>query len=98
MNTVKKSMKAKTKIPMRQCIGCREMKNKKEMMRIIRTPEKEILLDITGRKNGRGAYLCRSMECLNNAMKNHGIERSLKTEIPQEVYENLKKEFEKLDK
>lgn len=74
------------------------MKNKKEMMRVLRTPENEIVLDTTGRKNGRGAYLCRSMECLEKAVKNHGLERSLKTGIPQEVYENLKKEFEKLDK
>lgn len=74
------------------------MKNKKEMMRVLRTPENEIVLDTTGRKNGRGAYLCRSMECLENAVKNHGLERSLKTGIPQEVYEDLKKEFEKLDK
>lgn len=72
--------------------------NKKEMMRVLRTPENEIVLDTTGRKNGRGAYLCRSMECLEKAVKNHGLERSLKTGIPQEVYEDLKKEFEKLDK
>lgn len=70
----------------------------KEMMRVLRTPENEIVLDTTGRKNGRGAYLCRSMECLEKAVKNHGLERSLKTGIPQEVYEDLKKEFEKLDK
>lgn len=74
------------------------MKNKKEMMRVLRTPENEIVLDTTGRKNGRGAYLCRSMECLEKAVKNHGLEHSLKTGIPQEVYEDLKKEFEKLDK
>lgn len=98
MSPVKKNMKTKTKIPMRQCIGCREMKSKKEMMRVLRTPEGEILLDTTGRKNGRGAYLCRSMECLNKAVKNQGIQRSLKTEIPKEVYDNLKKEFEKLDR
>ena len=77
-NPAKKSMKAKTKIPMRQCTGCREMKNKKEMMRVSKDSENEILLDTTGRKNGRGAYLCISMECLNKAVKNHGIERSLK--------------------
>ena len=67
------------------------------MMRVLKTPENEILLDTTGRKNG-GRLLCISMECLNKAVKNHGIERSLKTEIPQEVYEDLKKEFEKLEK
>ena len=98
LKTAKKNMKMKTKIPMRQCTGCREMKNKKEMMRVLRTPETEIILDATGRKNGRGAYICRSMECLDKAVKNHGLERSLKTGIPQEVYEDLKKEFEELDK
>ncbi len=95
--TAKKHMKTKTKIPMRQCTGCREMKNKKDMMRVLRTPENQILLDTTGRKNGRGAYLCRSMECFEKAVKNHGIQRSLKTEIPAEVYEILQKEFEELD-
>ncbi len=98
LKTAKKNMKMKTKIPMRQCTGCREMKNKKEMMRVLRTPENEIILDATGRKNGRGAYICRSMQCLDKAVKNHGLERSLKTGIPQEVYEDLKKEFEELDK
>ena len=56
------------KVPMRQCIGCQEMKNKKEMIRVIKTAEEEILLDATGKKNGRGAYLCRSMECFEKAM------------------------------
>ena len=84
-------MKTKGKIPMRQCTGCREMKNKKEMMRVLRTPEEEIVLDVTGKKNGRGAYLCKSAECLEKAIKSRGLERSLKAAIPQEVYENLKK-------
>ena len=88
--TAKKRMKTKTKIPMRQCTGCREML-------VLRTPENQILLDTTGRKNGRGAYLCRSMECFEKAVKNHGLQRSLKTEIPAEVYESLQKEFEELD-
>ena len=87
-------MKTKGKIPMRQCTGCREMKNKKEMMRVLRTPEEEIVLDVTGKKNGRGAYLCKSAECLEKAIKSRGLERSLKAAIPQEVYENLKKEFD----
>ena len=85
------------KIPQRQCIGCGEMKNKKEMMRVLKTGEGEILLDTTGRKNGRGAYLCYSLECLEKARKNKGLERSLKTEIPQEVYERLEKEFEEIE-
>ena len=90
-------MKTRGKVPMRQCTGCRQMKNKKEMMRVLKTGEGEILLDTTGRKNGRGAYLCYSLECLEKARKNKGLERSLKTEIPQEVYERLEKEFEEIE-
>ena len=90
-------MKTRGKVPMRQCTGCREMKNKKEMMRVLKTGEGEILLDTTGRKNGRGSYLCYSLECLEKARKNKGLERSLKTEIPQEVYERLEKEFEEIE-
>ena len=90
-------MKTRGKVPMRQCTGCREMKNKKEMMRVLKTGEGEILLATTGRKNGRGAYLCYSLECLEKARKNKGLERSLKTEIPQEVYERLEKEFEEIE-
>ncbi len=81
---------------MRKCVGCGEMKNKKEMMRVIKTKEEEIVLDATGRKNGRGAYLCFSRDCLEKAMKSKGLERSLKTAIPKEVYENLEKEFEEI--
>ena len=90
-------MKTRGKVPMRQCTGCREMKNQKEMMRVLKTGEGEILLDTTGRKNGRGAYLCYSLECLEKARKNKGLERSLKTEITQEVYERLEKEFEEIE-
>lgn len=86
------------KIPARQCCGCREMKNKKEMFRVIRTPEGEIVLDATGKKNGRGAYICPSLECLKKAEKSKGLERSLKVQIPQEVYDTLAKEMEKLGK
>lgn len=84
---------AMKKIPLRQCIGCGEMKNKREMIRVIKTPEGEILLDATGRKNGRGAYLCPSGECLKKAVKNKGLERSFKMAIPKEIYENLEKEM-----
>ncbi len=90
-------MKTKSKIPMRQCTGCREMKNKKEMIRVLKTAEDEIVLDATGKKNGRGAYICFSRECLEKAKKNHGLERSLKAAIPDEVYENLEKEFEVIE-
>ncbi len=81
------------KIPLRQCIGCGEMKSKKEMLRVLKTTEGPIVLDVTGKKNGRGAYLCKSAECLKKAMKNKGLERSFKMSIPDEVYQNLEKEF-----
>ena len=84
------------KVPLRQCIGCQEMKSKKEMIRVIKTAEDEIMLDATGRKNGRGAYLCPSMECLKKAVKGKGLERSCKMAIPKEVYETLEKEMEEL--
>ena len=85
------------KVPMRKCVGCGEMKNKKEMMRVLKTAENEIVLDTTGRKNGRGAYLCFSKECLQKAAKNRGLERSLKIARPNEVYENLEREFENVE-
>ena len=84
------------KIPMRKCVGCGEMKSKKEMIRVLKTAEDEIVLDATGRKNGRGAYLCPSMDCFKKAVKNKGLERSFKTAIPKEVYETLEKEMEQL--
>lgn len=85
------------KVPMRQCIGCQEMKNKKEMLRVLKTSENEILLDDTGKKNGRGAYLCHSIECFEKARKNKGLERSLKTQIPKEVYDNLAEEMNRIE-
>lgn len=85
------------KVPLRQCIGCGEMKGKKDMMRVLRTAEGDICLDITGKKNGRGAYLCMSGECLQKARKNKGLERSFKMNIPNEVYDSLEKEFENLE-
>lgn len=81
------------KIPLRQCLGCGEMKSKKEMLRVIRTPEDTVCLDTTGKKNGRGAYVCMSGECLTKAKKNRGLERSLKLSIPDEVYDELEKEW-----
>lgn len=81
------------KVPMRKCTGCGEMKNKKEMLRVLKTTEGEILLDKTGKKNGRGAYLCQDQECLTKAFRNKGLERSLKCAIPAEVVESLKKEL-----
>ena len=87
MNTMNK------KIPMRLCIGCGEMKSKKELMRVLHTPEDTFVLDVTGKKNGRGAYLCKSEECLKKAIKSKGLERSFKMSIPKEVYAALEEEF-----
>ena len=80
----------------RQCVGCRESFLKKELVRVIKTPEDMVLLDDTGKKNGRGAYLCRNEKCLNQAIRSKGLERSLKMSIPEEVYESLKKEMNHL--
>lgn len=82
---------------MRKCIGCNEMKSKKEMVRVLKTTEDTITIDTTGKKNGRGAYLCYSMDCLEKAMKTRGLERSLKCSIPKEVYESLQKELSELE-
>lgn len=86
------------KTPLRKCVGCNEMKSKKELIRILKTPEDEIILDATGRKNGRGAYICMNPECLKLAQKNKGIERSLKLNIPDTIYENLEKEMDTIDR
>ena len=81
------------KVPMRQCTGCGERKEKKELIRIIKTPEDLIEVDFTGKKNGRGAYICNSTECLKLARKRKSLERSLKTSIPYEVYQQIEKEM-----
>ena len=81
------------KIPMRKCVGCGEMKEKQEMIRILKTPEDEISLDTTGRANGRGAYICNSADCLAKAIRNKGLERSLKSQIPEDVSARLKEEL-----
>ncbi len=81
------------KVPLRKCTGCGEMKQKKEMIRVLLSPDGGIMIDVTGKKNGRGAYICNSMECLQKARKNKGIERSLKVSIPEAVYNDLEKEL-----
>ncbi|SFB03597.1 hypothetical protein SAMN05216249_107103 [Acetitomaculum ruminis DSM 5522] len=86
-------MPGKKKTPMRMCVGCGEMKNKKEMIRIIRNTENEIEIDASGKKNGRGAYICNNIECLRTAFKRKSLERSLKVSIPLELYEKLEKEL-----
>lgn len=81
------------KIPTRKCVGCGEMRDKKGMIRVIKTPEGEICLDVTGRANGRGAYICNSAECLKKAVKNRGLEKSLKAQIPGDILEQMNKEL-----
>ncbi|MBQ7548555.1 MAG: YlxR family protein [Clostridia bacterium] len=81
------------KIPLRKCTGCGEMKPKKELVRIVKTPEDEIVLDLTGRKNGRGAYICPDAECLKKARKSKRIEKSFGCAIPQEVYDLMEEEL-----
>ena len=85
------------KIPQRQCVGCHEMKTKKELIRVIKTPENEVLLDANGKQNGRGAYLCFSTECLQKARRSKGLERSLKIAIPEEIYNRLEEELKQFD-
>ena len=87
-------MQKPRKIPQRQCVGCREMKEKKALLRIVRTPEGEVLLDATGKKSGRGAYVCPDPACLKKARKSKALERAFETSIPPEVYDALEKEME----
>ncbi len=82
------------KIPQRQCVGCREMKNKKALIRVVKSPENEISLDFVGKKPGRGAYVCRDVECLKKARKTRALERAFSTAIPPEVYDALERELE----
>ena len=89
-------MSVTKKIPLRKCTGCGEMKDKRSMMRVLKNDE-GILLDTTGKKNGRGAYLCKSADCFRLAVKSKGLERSLKVQIPKEVYETLEKEIGELN-
>ena len=84
-------MKVK-KIPQRKCVGCNEMKDKKALLRIVRSPEGEISLDLTGKKNGRGAYVCKN-GCICKCEKTHALDRAFKVAISQETYRKLEKEF-----
>ena len=86
--------KAKVKkIPMRQCLGCNEHKPKIELLRVLRTPEGEIVLDFTGKKSGRGAYICKSLTCLKKARKSRRIDRNLECNVPDEVYDRMEGEL-----
>lgn len=82
------------KIPQRQCMGCRERRAKKELIRVVRGTDGSVSLDFSGKLNGRGAYICPKTECLQKAIKAKSLERSLETEVPQQVYERLSKELE----
>ena len=82
------------KIPMRQCLGCREMKPKKELIRVVHSPDGEVRLDFKGKANGRGAYLCPNPECLKKAVKARALERAFSAAIPEEVYARLREEME----
>lgn len=84
------------KVPMRMCVGCREMKEKRELIRIVRTPEGETLMDPTGKKSGRGAYLCRKAECLKKAIRQHQLERQLEVSLSEETAQALAAELERL--
>ena len=81
------------KKPQRKCAGCGELKDKKELIRVVRTPEGEFRIDTTGKAAGRGAYICRKKECLEAAKKNHGLERSFRQKINNEVYDRLAEEL-----
>ena len=85
------------KIPMRMCVGCREMKEKRELIRVVRSPEGEISLDPTGKKSGRGAYVCRQGECLRISLKQHRLERQLQAALTEEVGDALRAELERLN-
>ena len=78
---------------MRKCVGCGERRTKKELVRVVKTPEGDIILDRTGRANGRGAYICPSTDCLSKAVRSRGLERSLGVRIPEEITETLRKEL-----
>ena len=86
-------MQQKRKTPMRMCTGCGEMKPKQELVRIVRSPEGEISVDLTGKKPGRGAYICRSAGCLGQSRKKRRLERAFSCAIADEVYEKLEKEL-----
>ena len=81
------------KIPMRQCMGCNEHKPKQELLRVVRSPENQVSLDFTGKKSGRGAYVCPDVRCLKKARKSGRIGRSLECEIPDSVWDQMEQEL-----
>lgn len=85
------------KIPMRQCLGCREMKPKRELVRVVRSPEGEISIDLKGKKSGRGAYVCHELQCLKKAIKSKALERAFGAAVPEEIFEMLSEQMEGTD-
>ena len=81
------------KVPIRMCTGCSEQKPKKELVRVVKSPTGEISLDLTGKKSGRGAYICRDIKCFEAAKKGKKLERALKCRVPDEIYDNIEKEL-----
>lgn len=91
-------MKKIKKVPQRKCIACQDRDSKKELIRIVKNKEGEIFIDLTGKANGRGAYICKDCECLKKAIKSKALNRAFKMEVPDEVYEKLLLEMESYEK
>lgn len=89
-------MKAR-KIPLRKCIGCNEMKPKRELLRVVRNQEGEVKLDLTGKAPGRGTYICKNKECFEKMKKTKGLNRAFQCDVPDEIYENLIKEIDECE-
>ncbi len=83
----------KKKVPLRKCTGCQQMKEKKQLIRVVRTDENQYYMDLTGKMSGRGAYICKNIECFEKAFKSKGLERSFKSAIPKDIYEKLRNEL-----
>ncbi len=83
----------KKKVPLRKCTGCQQMKEKKELIRVVRTDDNNYSIDLTGKLSGRGAYICKNIDCLEKAFKSKGLERSFKSAIPKDIYEKLRNEL-----
>ncbi|WP_138493938.1 RNase P modulator RnpM [Paenibacillus pinistramenti] len=81
------------KVPLRKCVACQQMMPKKQLIRVVKTPEGEVMIDLTGKKSGRGAYLCGSAACFKLAQKNRSLDRALKSPVQSEIYEQLAKDF-----
>lgn len=84
----------KRKVPLRRCVGCREMKDKRELLRVVRNKEGEVFIDPTGKKNGRGAYICKNIDCFNTAWETKSFSREFSCEVPEDVYDEITKQLE----